>query len=125
MSKQDKRAHNKSGFVERVENNMFLRKHFKARNVRYNGGKINTPSIVGWRLTSVLSGKHPNTRQNIRQVRSDKKIRYYLSGRVLIVRFIPIQDRLLCPWGGNTDIYLGRLCRVRTILQLKSKLQQL
>ena len=28
MSKQDKRTHNKSGFVERFENNMFLRKHY-------------------------------------------------------------------------------------------------
>lgn len=50
MSKQDKRSHNKSGFLQKIEENMFLRKHFKERNVRYNGGKLNTPSIVGWRL---------------------------------------------------------------------------
>ena len=52
MSKQDKRTHNKSGFVERIENNMFLRKHYKPKDSYYNGTRYKTPVLVGWRLTS-------------------------------------------------------------------------
>ena len=50
MSKEDKRTHNKSGFVERIENNMFLRKHYKPRDTYYNGKKYKIPVLVGWRL---------------------------------------------------------------------------
>ena len=50
MSKQDKRAHNKSGFVQQIETNMFLRKNCKPKDTYYNGKRFKIPVLVGWRL---------------------------------------------------------------------------
>ena len=50
MSKLDKRLYNKSGFLEKIENNSFLRKSFKGRNIRHLSQRVNVPYLSGWKL---------------------------------------------------------------------------
>lgn len=50
MSKLDKRLYSKSGFLEKIENNSFLRKSFKGRNIRHLSQRVNVPYLSGWRI---------------------------------------------------------------------------
>ena len=50
LSKISKRAYNRKNFVTKIEENPFLRKALKLKNVRYNGKQITADSIVGWKL---------------------------------------------------------------------------
>ena len=52
MSKIAKRAYNRKNLVTKIEENPFLRKALRLRNVRYNNKQLTADSIVGWRLKS-------------------------------------------------------------------------
>jgi len=49
MNKNDKRIYTKKYFTEQIETNTFLRKSYKQRDNRYNGIKLKSPSLIGWR----------------------------------------------------------------------------
>jgi P4 family phage/plasmid primase-like protien len=52
MSKNDKRKYNKKYFVEKIENNLFLRRFIKQRKSCHNKIKLNTNSLIGWQKIS-------------------------------------------------------------------------
>jgi len=50
MSKVNKRTYNKSYFNEKILNNMFLQDYIKKRDTRFNGQKLKSDMIIGWKL---------------------------------------------------------------------------
>jgi phage/plasmid-associated DNA primase len=51
MNKEQKRSYNRKNFLEKIENNLFLRKHLILRNTRYNGKQLSSDAIIGWKIT--------------------------------------------------------------------------
>jgi phage/plasmid-associated DNA primase len=49
MSKEQRRSYNRKNFLEKIENNLFLRKHVIYRDTSYNGTQLKTNSIIGWK----------------------------------------------------------------------------
>jgi len=50
MSKEQKRSYNRKNFLEKIENNLFLRKHLILRKARYNGSQLTSDCIIGWKI---------------------------------------------------------------------------
>jgi hypothetical protein len=50
LSKIAKRAYNRKNFVNKIEENPFLRKALKLKNTKYNNIYLKADSIVGWKL---------------------------------------------------------------------------
>lgn len=49
MSKEQKRSYNRKNFLEKIENNLFLRKSIIYRDTSYNGTQLKANSIIGWK----------------------------------------------------------------------------
>jgi P4 family phage/plasmid primase-like protien len=50
MTKQDKRTNNFKYFSDKIEKNLFIQPYIKNRNTYHNKIKLNSDSIVGWRI---------------------------------------------------------------------------
>jgi len=53
MSKEQKRSYNRKNFLEKIENNLFLRKHLILRKARYNGAQLTSDCIIGWKIMNL------------------------------------------------------------------------
>jgi phage/plasmid-associated DNA primase len=54
MSKKDQRELTAKKFNEKVEKNIFLREHYKARDCRYNGKKLKKAAICGYKKRALI-----------------------------------------------------------------------
>ena len=55
MTKKDQRDMTAKKFNEKVEKNIFLREHYKARNARFNNNQLSKPAICGFRKRALIS----------------------------------------------------------------------
>ena len=55
MTKKDQRDMTAKKFNEKVEKNIFLREHYRARKARFNGKQLSKPALCGFKKRVLMS----------------------------------------------------------------------